>query len=69
VTRVDEQRPDHEYSFCRAAVRKEHPVGEDTSKSAERYQIVDAMENACKAGYKCEVLDKHGHSLLYLCAE
>jgi hypothetical protein len=32
-------------------------VAEDTSKPTERYQIVDAMENAFKAGYKWEVLD------------
>jgi hypothetical protein len=38
-------------------VRKEHPVREDTSNLTERYQIVDAMENAYKAGYKWEVLD------------
>jgi hypothetical protein len=32
-------------------------MAENTSKPAERYQIVDAMENACKAGYKWEVVD------------
>ena len=30
---------------------------ENTSKPAERYQIVDAMANAFKAGYKWEVVD------------
>jgi hypothetical protein len=51
-----------EYSFCRAAVRKEHPVAENTSKPAARYQIVDAMENAFKAGDKWEVLDTDGRT-------
>ena len=32
-------------------------MGESTSKLAERYQIVDAMENTFKAGYKWEVVD------------
>jgi hypothetical protein len=34
-------------------------VAENTSKLTERYQIVDAMENAFKAGYKWEVVDEH----------
>jgi uncharacterized protein YqfB (UPF0267 family) len=45
-------------------VRKEHSVGEDTSKPTNRYQIVDAIENAFKAGYKWEVLDTETDNIM-----